>query len=86
MTRRGKKDTKAKNYNKFKYNNIFFFYKHFMKSLTLIACDRSSKVTLFFLIINYFYVQYKILWFSFLINRFKQESSLSQRDNNITIK
>lgn len=43
-----KKKKKAKNYNKYEYN---FFYKHFMKSLTLIACDRSSKVKLFFFLI-----------------------------------
>lgn len=36
----------AKNYNTL---NIIFFNKHFMRSLTLIACDRSSKVMFYIL-------------------------------------
>lgn len=44
-----KKNTKAKNYKTLKYNFIFILNKHFMRSQTLIACDRSSKVMFYIL-------------------------------------
>lgn len=67
-----KKNTKAKNYTlKLKlFFFVFFFNKHFTRSQTLIACDRSSKVMFYILSLTIISVHSaKPHGFSFLISK-----------------